>query len=60
MANKQQRNRQAQQMKTAYRKGASIRDIAARTGQSYGTVHNRLSQASTRMRSRGGPNHVKH
>lgn len=43
-----------------YRKGASIRDIAARKNLSYGTVHNMLTEANAKMRSRGGPNHRKH
>ena len=43
----------------AYRNGDSIRDLAAKTGASYGTVHNRLQESGVKMRSRGGPNHVK-
>jgi len=41
----------------SYRKGASIRTIARKTGKSYGTVHNILTAANVKMRSRGGPNH---
>lgn len=41
----------------AYRKGLSIRSIARKTGQSYGTVHNRLTAAKVKLRGRGGPNH---
>lgn len=41
----------------AYRGGDSIRDLAAKTGASYGTVHDRLQDAGVKMRSRGGPNH---
>jgi DNA-directed RNA polymerase specialized sigma24 family protein len=44
----------------SYRKGASIRTLAARTGLSYGTVHNRLTDANVKLRGRGGPNHRKH
>lgn len=46
-------------LSAAYRKGASVRDLAARTGQSYGTVHNKLAESGVKMRSRGGPNHRK-
>ena len=42
---------------SSYRKGASIRTIARKTGKSYGTVHNILSASGTKFRSRGGPNH---
>ena len=47
-------------VKANYRKGASIRAIARKTGKSYGTVHNMLTESKTKMRSRGGPNHRKH
>jgi hypothetical protein len=42
----------------SYRNGDSIRDLAAKTGASYGTVHNRLEDAGVKMRRRGGPNHT--
>lgn len=45
---------------SAYRKGASIRMIARKTGKSYGTVHNILTDHSVKLRGRGGPNHRKH
>jgi transposase len=42
---------------SSYRKGASVRTIARKTGKSYGTVHNMLTESNVKMRSRGGPNH---
>jgi transposase len=42
----------------AYQKGASIRDIMAETGRSYGFIHRIIDQSSeVQMRSRGGTNH---
>lgn len=40
-----------------YAKGDSIRDIAARTGLSYGSVHRRLFEQDVKFRSRGGWRH---
>ena len=45
---------------SSYRKGSSIRTIARKTGKSYGTVHNILTDANVKLRGRGGPNHRKH
>lgn len=49
----------AKSVASTYKKGLSIRDIAKRTGKSYGTVHNMLTASGTKKRARGGPNHVK-
>ena len=54
------RARTAATVKSTYRKGASIRMIARKTGKSYGTVHNMLVEGGVKRRSRGGPNHRKH
>ncbi|BDB43051.1 transcriptional regulator [Mycobacterium kiyosense] len=45
------------ELRSAYERGASIRNLAASTGRSYGSVHSMLLESGTTMRSRGGPNH---
>jgi predicted transcriptional regulator len=45
------------ELRSAYEKGASIRNLAAATGRSYGSVHSMLRESGTAMRGRGGPNH---
>jgi hypothetical protein len=45
------------ELRTAYEGGASIRNLAATTGRSYGSIHSLLRESGTTMRSRGGPNH---
>lgn len=47
----------ARSVASSYRKGSSIRALARKTGKSYGTIHNMLTETSTKRRSRGGPNH---
>lgn len=37
-----------------YRAGASIRELAAATGRSYGFVHRLLSESDVDLRGRGG------
>lgn len=37
-----------------YRAGASIRELAASTGRSYGFVHRVLTEADVDLRGRGG------
>lgn len=37
-----------------YKGGASIRDIAERTGRSYGATHRLLVEAGVTLRGRGG------
>jgi hypothetical protein len=41
-------------MQRDYYAGSSIRNLAARHGLSYGTVHTLLGEAETTMRPRGG------
>ena len=44
----------AQNLKSRYDGGASIRALAAETGRSYGFVHRILSESEVSLRSRGG------
>jgi hypothetical protein len=46
------------ELRDEYERGASIRNLAATTGKSYGSVHSMLRESGTTMRSRGGPNHT--
>jgi helix-turn-helix protein len=48
------------ELRNAYESGASIRNLAATTGRSYGSIHSMLLESGTTMRSRGGPNHTSH
>jgi hypothetical protein len=48
------------ELRNAYESGASIRNLVAATGRSYGSIHNLLLESGTTMRSRGGPNHTSH
>ena len=41
-----------------YEGGASIRNLVATTGRSYGSVHSMLLESGTTLRGRGGPNHT--
>lgn len=43
----------AEDLAELYRAGSSIRSIAARTGRSYGSVHQLLHDAGVRLRPRG-------
>ena len=54
---KQTRDRMLHELRSAYEGGASIRNLVARTGRSYGSIHSMLRESGTTMRSRGGPNH---
>ncbi|OBI91295.1 helix-turn-helix domain-containing protein [Mycobacterium asiaticum] len=54
---KKTREEMLQELRNAYERGASIRNLAATTGRSYGSVHSMLRESGTTMRSRGGPNH---
>jgi Helix-turn-helix domain len=45
------------ELRSAYERGASIRNLVATTGRSYGSIHSMLRESGTTMRSRGGPNH---
>ena len=53
----QSRDQLLNELRSAYERGASIRNLAASTGRSYGSVHSLLRESGTTMRSRGGPNH---
>jgi Helix-turn-helix domain len=46
------------ELRNAYEGGASIRNLVASTGRSYGSIHSMLVESGTRLRSRGGPNHT--
>ena len=48
------RDKLANQLTKRYEGGASIRDLAASTGRSYGFVHRILSESGASMRGRGG------
>jgi hypothetical protein len=54
---KKTRDQLLYELRNAYEGGASIRNLAATTGRSYGSVHSLLRESGTTMRSRGGPNH---
>lgn len=49
-----QRTKLAAELKRAYKKGASIRELAQTYGRSYGFVHRVLSEADVTLRGRGG------
>ena len=54
---KKTRDQLLHELRNAYEGGASIRNLAATTGKSYGSIHSLLRESGTTMRSRGGPNH---
>ncbi len=54
---KKTRDELLDELRNAYEGGASIRNLAASTGRSYGSIHGMLRESGTTMRSRGGPNH---
>jgi hypothetical protein len=54
---KKSRSQVLVELRSAYEGGASIRNLVASTGRSYGSIHSMLRESGTRMRSRGGPNH---
>jgi Helix-turn-helix domain len=41
-------------LRTKYDGGASIRELAAATGRSYGFIHRVLSESGAKLRGRGG------
>jgi hypothetical protein len=49
-----ERDKLAGDLKKKYAAGASIRDLAAQTGRSYGFVHRVLSESGATLRGRGG------
>lgn len=48
------RDKLASQLTKKYENGASIRELAASSGRSYGFVHRVLSESGAAMRGRGG------
>ncbi|MCU0297354.1 MAG: helix-turn-helix domain-containing protein [Candidatus Nanopelagicales bacterium] len=50
-----EREKMTASLKKQYDKGASIRELAAETGRSYGFVHRLLVESETQLRGRGGP-----
>ena len=54
---KMTRDQLLDELRNAYEGGASIRNLVATTGRSYGSIHSMLRESGTTMRSRGGPNH---
>lgn len=53
---KKTRDQLLRELRKAYEGGASIRNLAATTGRSYGSIHSMLRESGTTMRGRGGPN----
>ena len=47
------------EVKDRYSNGASIRELAAYTGRSYGFIHRLLVECGTELRGRGGPTRTK-
>jgi hypothetical protein len=54
---KKTRDQLLHELRNAYEGGASIRNLVATTGRSYGSIHSLLRESGTTMRGRGGPNH---
>jgi hypothetical protein len=50
----QQRVELARSLEVQYRAGASIRELSATTGRSYGFIHRMLTDAGVPLRGRGG------
>ena len=50
----QAREQLTQELAEAYGQGASIRDLAASSGRSYGLIHKLLGEAGVQLRGRGG------
>ncbi len=48
------RTKLAADLKRKYTAGASIRELAAETGRSYGFVHRILAESGVTLRGRGG------
>lgn len=49
-----ERDKLAGDLQKKYNAGASIRELAAETGRSYGFVHRVLSESGVTLRGRGG------
>jgi Helix-turn-helix domain len=50
------RNSLAEELRSRYDKGESIRSLATSTNRSYGFVHRLLSESGATLRGRGGAN----
>lgn len=50
----EERERLAAMLVAQYEQGASIRELAASTGRSYGFVHGVLTESGVALRGRGG------
>ncbi len=50
----EQRAELARSLETKYRAGASIRELSAMTGRSYGFIHRMLTDSGVPLRGRGG------
>lgn len=55
---KKTREQMLHELRNAYERGASIRNLVATTGKSYGSIHSMLLESGTTLRGRGGPNHT--
>ena len=55
---KKTRDQMLYELRNAYEGGASIRNLVATTGRSYGSIHSMLLESGTALRGRGGPNHT--
>jgi len=55
----QERTKLSVELKKAYDKGKSIRELADSHGRSYGFVHRVLSEAGVNLRGRGGATRTK-
>nr|WP_269473874.1 helix-turn-helix domain-containing protein [Mycobacterium heidelbergense] len=51
---KKTRDQLLHELRNAYEGGASIRNLVATTGRSYGSVHSMLLESGTTLRGRGG------
>jgi len=54
-----ERDKLSADLKKKYAAGASIRELAAATGRSYGFVHRVLSESGVTLRGRGGATRTK-
>lgn len=54
-----ERTKLAADLKKAYDKGTSIRELADKHGRSYGFVHRVLSESGVTLRGRGGATRAK-
>ena len=55
-----ERDQIAAQLRDRYAQGASIRDLMAQTGRSYGWTYRLLRESGTTLRGRGGAHPPRH